>query len=74
MKVEPKSSRKGIAGLLGDTIKIKLHSPPSDGAANEELIDIISEELGVRKKAVKIIQGRASRNKIIEIEGLHTIP
>lgn len=74
VKVEPKSSQKGISGLLGDTVKIKVHAAPVGGGANEELIKIISEEFGIRKKSIRIIQGKTSRNKTIEIEGRDTLP
>lgn len=74
VKVEPRSSQKGIAGLLGDTVKIRLHAAPVGGGANEELINIISEEFGIRKKSIRIIQGKTSRNKTIEIEGRNTLP
>jgi uncharacterized protein (TIGR00251 family) len=74
VKVEPRSSQKGIAGLLGDTIKIKVHAAPVGGGANEELIRIISEEFGIRRKSIQIIQGKTSRDKTIEIEGWDTLP
>ena len=73
IKVEPRSSRKGIAGSIGDIIKIKLHAPPVGGAANEELIEVLSEELGIKKRAIKIISGQSLRNKVIEIEGIDSI-
>jgi hypothetical protein len=73
IKVEPRSSRKGIAGIVGNAIKIKLHSPPVGGAANEELVEILSEELDIRKTAIRIIKGHTSREKVIEIEGIDTL-
>jgi uncharacterized protein len=73
IKVEPRSSGKGISGLIGDIIKIKLHAPPVGGAANEELIEVLSEEFGIKKRAIKIISGQSSRNKVVEIEGVDTI-
>ena len=73
IKVEPRSSGKGIAGLIGDIIKIKLHAAPVGGAANEELIEVLSEEFRIKKRAIKIISGQSSRNKVIEIEGLDSI-
>lgn len=73
IKVEPRSSGRGIAGALGDIIKIKLHAPPVGGAANEELIEVISKEFGIKKHAIKIISGQSSRNKVIEIEGVDSI-
>jgi uncharacterized protein (TIGR00251 family) len=73
IKVEPRSSRKGISGVLGDTLKVKVNSPPVGGAANEELIDILSEEFRIRKSSIKIIRGHSSKEKVLEIEGVDSI-
>jgi len=73
IKVEPRSSRKGISGVVGDAIKIKLNAPPVGGAANEELIEVLSEELGIKKTSIKILRGISSRNKVVEIEGATSI-
>jgi uncharacterized protein (TIGR00251 family) len=69
VKVEPKSSRKGISGLIGDYLKVKVHAPPVGGAANEELIEILSKEFGIKKSDIQILRGNSSRDKIIEITG-----
>lgn len=74
VRVEPRSSTKGVAGIVGDTLKIRLNSPPVGGAANEELVEILSEEIGIRKTALKIIRGHSSKDKIIEIEGINSLP
>jgi uncharacterized protein (TIGR00251 family) len=74
VKVEPKSSRKGISGLLGDSLKVKVHAPPVGGAANEELIEILSKEFGIRKSDIQIVRGNSSRDKIVEIAGRETGP
>ena len=70
IKVEPRSSRRGISGIAGDTVKIKVHSPPVEGAANKEVIEILSAELDIRKTAIRILTGRKSREKVVEIEGI----
>jgi uncharacterized protein len=74
IKVEPRSSRKGISGIMDDTLKVRVNSAPVGGAANEELINILSEELGIRKTSIRIIQGSSSKNKIVEVEGIDSIP
>lgn len=73
VRVEPKSSRKGISGIVGDAVKIKVNAPPARGAANEELVEILSEEFEIKKTAIKIIKGHFSRDKVIEIEGIESI-
>ncbi|MDA8387418.1 MAG: DUF167 domain-containing protein [Nitrospiraceae bacterium] len=70
VKVQPRSSGRKIAGLAGDTLKVKLTSPPVEGKANEELIEFMGETLGVRKSAIRIARGGSSKLKLIEISGL----
>jgi hypothetical protein len=74
IRVDPRSSQRGIGGIVGDTIKVKVNAPPVGGAANEELVEILSEEFGVKKTAIRIIRGHSSRDKVIEISGIDTIP
>lgn len=73
VKVQPRSSRKGIDGVAGDVLKVRLNSPPVDGAANEQLIEVLSEALGVRKSSVTIVRGLASRHKAVEIKGVDSV-
>lgn len=74
VRVEPKSSRRGIAGFVGDAMKVKVHSPPVGGAANAELTEILAEAFQVRKSAIRIVSGRASKDKIVEVENLRAFP
>jgi uncharacterized protein (TIGR00251 family) len=74
VKVEPRSSRKGISGLLGDSLKVKVHAPPVGGAANEELIEILSKEFGIKKSDIQIVRGNSSKDKIVEIAGKDSGP
>gem|GEM_PF-5819597 len=54
------------------TIKAFVKSPPTEGKANHELIDIVAETFKVRKKDVTIKRGFNTKNKIIEIENPDT--
>ena len=73
IKVEPRSSKSGIVGPYGDSLKVKLTSPPVDGKANKELIALLSKELKVRKKDIEIVSGQSSKNKVVKIIGLSKI-
>lgn len=70
IKVEPRSSRSGIVGQYGDAIKVKLNSPPVDGKANTELIEVLAKEYGITKKDVEIISGFNSKNKLVRLKGV----
>lgn len=73
VKVEPRSSKKGISGVMGDMLKVKLTAPPVEGAANEQLIEVISEATGAKKSAIKIIRGASAKKKTLEIKGVFAL-
>lgn len=70
IKVEPRSSHSGITGPYGEGLKVKLTSPPVEGRANEELIEILAKEFKISKKDVEIISGKKSKNKIVRLLGV----
>ncbi len=70
VKVVPRSSRKGIDGVVEGSLRVRLTAPPAEGAANAQLIEVLSKEFGIRKSAINIVRGHASRDKLVEVEGL----
>jgi uncharacterized protein (TIGR00251 family) len=73
IKVEPRSSKSGIVGPHGDALKVKLMSPPVEGKANKELIEVLARELKVKKKDIEIVAGQSSKNKVVRISGITSI-
>jgi uncharacterized protein len=73
VKVRPRSSRKRIGDIIGDTVTVDLTAPPVDGAANEQLLEILSEALGIKKSSLRILRGLSSRHKVVEIRGVEKI-
>ena len=67
--VQPRASRSEVVGLHGSALKVRLHAPPVDGAANDALVLLLAERLGVPKRAVRIVAGETSREKVVEIDG-----
>lgn len=70
VRVLPKSSKSEIVGELDGALKVKIKSPPIDGAANAELVKTLAKFFDVPKSAVEIIKGETSKNKQIKIEGI----
>lgn len=73
IKVEPRSSRAGVVGPYGDALKVKLTSPPVEGRANRELIEVLAKEFGVSKKDVEIISGQSSKNKMVKLHNIKSV-
>lgn len=67
--VQPRAARTEVVGLHGTALKVRLHAPPVDGAANEALVALLAERLGVARREVRIVSGLASRAKTVEVDG-----
>ena len=70
VRVQPRSSRTGVEGVHGDALKVRVNAPPVDGAANEAVVEVLAEALGVPRRAVRIVSGDSSRTKVVEVEGV----
>lgn len=70
VRVVPRASRTEIVGEIGGAVKVRLASPPVDGAANAELIKLFAKTLGVAKSDVEILSGQASKTKQLRIAGV----
>lgn len=69
VRVQPRASRPGIRGVLGDALKLALAAPPLDGRANQELTDYLADFFQVPRFAVDVIGGAQSRNKVVRVHG-----
>jgi len=70
VKVIPNAPRTAIAGRLGDAVKIKLHAPPVEGRANAALCEFLADHLGLPRRAITLLRGDTSRQKVLRIDGL----
>jgi hypothetical protein len=70
VRVIPRASKSEIVGEHDGSLKIRICSPPVDGAANAEVIRLFAKHFGVSKSEVSIVSGETSKNKRIRIENL----
>ena len=68
VRVIPRSSRNAIEWEQG-ILKARLTAPPVDGAANDALIALLAQHLRLPRRSISIVQGAASRQKVVEIAG-----
>ncbi len=73
VKAVPGSSRTAICGLLDEMVKIKVSAAPEKGKANKCLLDFLAKQLGVRKNAVKIVSGKGSPVKSVQVTGISVV-
>ncbi|MBS1797194.1 MAG: YggU family protein [Acidobacteria bacterium] len=70
VRVVPRASKSEIVGEHDGALKIRIASPPVDGAANAELVKLLAKTFGVPKSDVEIVSGQTSKSKQIKIDNL----
>ena len=48
---------------------VRVAAPPSDGRANQACIEALAAALNVPRRAVTIVSGKATRTKIVRVDG-----
>lgn len=67
LHIQPRASKNEVCGVQDNALKIRLTSPPVDGAANKLCREFLSDLFHVPKSSVEIISGETSRHKRVRI-------
>jgi uncharacterized protein len=71
IRLKPRAKHDRVSeGAAGGLIDVAVTSPPIDGRANGHMIELLSDHLHVPLRAISIIKGGHSRNKVVAVEGL----
>ena len=68
--VQPRSKKPGIDGTHGDALRVRVHAPPVEGAANDAVVALLADALGVPSRAVHIAAGQSGRQKLVDVDGV----
>ncbi len=70
VRVVPRAANTELAGEIGGAVKVRVTSPPVDGAANAEVIKLFAKALGIAKSDLKIVAGETSKSKRLRLHGV----
>ena len=68
--MSPGARRSEVVGRLGDSWKLRVRSAPERGRANAEVSELLARRLRLPVRDVRVVSGHASRDKLVEIDGL----
>jgi uncharacterized protein (TIGR00251 family) len=68
--IQPRSTQNEVLGIHNNSLKIRLTSPPVDGAANKTCVKFLAKSLGVSTSKIRIVAGLNNKNKTIEIDDI----
>ena len=70
LRVSAGARRTELVGRHGDAWKVRVSSPPEDGRANDAVLGLLAERVGVPRRAVAIVSGHSSREKVVQMDGI----
>jgi uncharacterized protein YggU (UPF0235/DUF167 family) len=69
VRLTPRAALDQIDGVTDGILRARVGAPAVEGAANNALIRLIAEELGVARTSVRIVAGASSRQKLVVVDG-----
>lgn len=70
LRVAPGARRDGLVGVHGDALKLAVRAVAEKGRANEAVLHLLADALGVPARQVVLVAGAGSRDKIVEVRGV----
>lgn len=70
LKVVPGASRAGLAGAYGDRLKVRVTAAAESGKANEAVLALLAQALGIPSQQLTLVRGASAPRKTIAVTGL----
>ena len=67
MRVTP-GARTQALEIVDGQLRAKVRAKPTDGAANEAVIELVAQAFGVATSRCRILRGATSREKLIAVD------
>jgi uncharacterized protein len=70
LRVSPGAGSAAIVGRHGDGWKVRVTPPADGGRANEAVLKLLAETVGLSRSSVDLVSGHGAREKIVELTGV----
>ena len=57
-------------GVVDGVLRARVAAPPVEGAANQAILRLIADELGVPRRDVRLVAGAGGRTKVVVVDGV----
>jgi uncharacterized protein YggU (UPF0235/DUF167 family) len=62
-----------VDGVLDGVLRARVAAPPVEGAANQALLRLIADELGVPRRDVRMVAGAGGRTKVVAVGSVDAV-
>lgn len=59
-----------VVGRHGDAWKLRVTAPPERGRANDAVVALLAQTVGIPSGDVELVAGAGSRDKVVVVHGL----
>ena len=70
VRLTPRAAADRVEGVIDGVLRVRVGAPAVEGAANNALLRLLSDELGVARRDVRIVAGASSRQKLVVVDHL----
>ena len=70
VRLTPRAAADRVDGVVDGVLRARVGAPAVEGAANNALVRLIADELGVARRDVRIVAGATSRQKLVVVDGV----
>jgi uncharacterized protein (TIGR00251 family) len=67
IRVQPRARRDEVVGWQGSTLRVRVTAPPAEGRANQAVVALLAEALGVPRASIELVSGAAGRDKLVRV-------
>ncbi len=67
IRVKPNARTNEVRQTGERQYLVSVNAPPAEGKANERVVEVLAKFFGKPKRAIVILRGASSRDKIVEI-------
>ncbi|PYO56391.1 MAG: DUF167 domain-containing protein [Candidatus Rokuibacteriota bacterium] len=68
VRVQPRARRNEVVGWQGGALRVRVTAPPTDGRANQAVVELLAAALGLPRASIALVSGAASRDKLLRVE------
>ena len=67
---QPRSRRNAVVGVQAGRLKVAVTAAPEKGKANEAIVRVLADALGIKASQIELAGGASARHKKFRVSGL----
>jgi len=70
LHVQPGAGRTAVMGTFNEALKVRVAAPPQGGRANDAVLALVADLLGVKPTQLELTSGASGRDKRVKVTGV----